>query len=105
MTNKRKVFNLNEGRYPTYKECYDETLDIKEGNKLNELFIKEVFKLLFKEADIRYQYNNHIIQRWALDYLSDLIKYSRVKMNKGGRSLRYPRGQEYLDDNAEWEED
>ena len=48
MTNKRKVFNLSEGRFPTYKECYDENLDINEGNKLNKLFIKEVFKLLLK---------------------------------------------------------
>ena len=105
MTNKRKVFDLSEGRFPTYKECCDETLHIKGGNKFNELFIKEVFKLVFGEADIRYQYNNHFIQRWALDFLEDLIKYSRVKMNEGGRSLRYPRGQEYLDDNAEWEKD
>tara|TARA_Y100000361_G_scaffold79227_1_gene70081 strand:- start:80 stop:397 length:318 start_codon:yes stop_codon:yes gene_type:complete len=105
MTNKRKVFNLNEGRFPTYEEVDDETLFIKEGKKLNELFMKEVFALAFGDNHVFKSIHNHYYQSIALNQLKELIDNSRVKINAGGQSLRYPRGQEYLDDNVEWEKD
>ena len=98
MKNKRKVFNLNEGRFPTWKEVDDDTIQIKEGKKLNELFIKEVFALAFGDNHIFSSIHDYYYQKIALDHLKQLIDNSRVKINPGGQSLSYLSRQEYLDD-------